>query len=77
MAIVGTGFSGQSQNNAMVFVKLKDWELRQRPDLKSDAVIGRAMGKFFTDPPIATPWSSPSRCRRSANWATPKASISS
>jgi len=50
MAIVGFGFSGQSQNNAMLFVKLKDWGLRQRPDLKSDAVIGRAMGTFFTDP---------------------------
>jgi HAE1 family hydrophobic/amphiphilic exporter-1 len=50
MSVIGTGFSGQSQNNAMAFIKLKDWELRQRPDLKSDAVIGRAMGKFFTDP---------------------------
>jgi HAE1 family hydrophobic/amphiphilic exporter-1 len=50
MSVIGTGFSGQSQNNAMVFIKLKDWELRQRPDLKSDSVIGRAMGKFFTDP---------------------------
>jgi len=50
MAIIGTGFSGTSQNNAMLFVRLKDWELRQRGDLRSDAVIGRAMGTFFTDP---------------------------
>jgi HAE1 family hydrophobic/amphiphilic exporter-1 len=50
MAIVGVGFSGQSQNNAMIFIKLKDWDLRRRPDLRSDAVIGRAMGTFFTDP---------------------------
>lgn len=50
MAIVGFGFSGQSQNNAMLFVKLRDWELRERPDLRSNAVIGRAMGTFFSDP---------------------------
>jgi len=30
----------------MAFVKLKDWDLRQRPDLKVDAVAGRAMGAF-------------------------------
>jgi hydrophobe/amphiphile efflux-1 (HAE1) family protein len=46
MAIAGVGFSGQAQNNAMVFVKLKDWDLRQDPKLKYSAVIGRAMGKF-------------------------------
>ena len=46
MAIAGTGFSGQAQNNAMVFVKLKDWDLRQDPKSKYTAVIGRAMGKF-------------------------------
>jgi len=42
------GFSGRSQNNAMVFVKLKDWKLRDRPDLKSKAVAGRAMMAFST-----------------------------
>jgi HAE1 family hydrophobic/amphiphilic exporter-1 len=46
MTISGIGFSGRSQNNAMVFVKLKDWELRDRPDLKGKAVAGRAMGAF-------------------------------
>ena len=30
----------------MAFVKLKDWNLRERADLKVDAVVGRAMGKF-------------------------------
>jgi HAE1 family hydrophobic/amphiphilic exporter-1 len=50
MAIIGVGFSGQSQNNAMIFIKLKDWDLRRRPDLRSTAVIGRAMGTFFGDP---------------------------
>jgi len=48
MAISGMGFSGRSQNNAMVFVKLKDWKLRDRPDLKSKAVAGRAMMAFST-----------------------------
>jgi hydrophobe/amphiphile efflux-1 (HAE1) family protein len=48
MAVSGFGFSGRSQNNAMVFVKLRDWDLRNRPDLKAKAVAGRAMGRFST-----------------------------
>ncbi len=43
MTIAGSGFSGRAQNNGMVFVKLKDWKLRDRPDLKVKAVAGRAM----------------------------------
>ena len=43
MTISGIGFSGRGQNNGMVFVKLKDWELRNRADLKVKAVAGRAM----------------------------------
>ncbi|NTV29576.1 MAG: efflux RND transporter permease subunit [Candidatus Omnitrophica bacterium] len=46
MTIVGFGFSGRAQNNAMVFVKLRDWKLRERPDLRVKAVAGRAMGAF-------------------------------
>jgi hydrophobe/amphiphile efflux-1 (HAE1) family protein len=46
MTIVGVGFSGRAQNNGMLFVKLKDWKLRKRPDLRVEAVAGRAMGKF-------------------------------
>ena len=34
MTISGIGFAGQAQNMAMIFVKLKDWQLRKRPDLK-------------------------------------------
>ena len=30
----------------MAFVKLRDWDLRNRPDLKVGAVAGRAMGEF-------------------------------
>jgi len=48
MTVSGIGFSGRSQNNAMVFVKLRDWKERDRPDLKSSAVAGRAMGSFST-----------------------------
>ena len=44
MSVVGQGFGGQGQNMAMGFVKLKDWKLRQQPDMKVKAVVGRAMG---------------------------------
>jgi len=46
MTIVGFAFSGNAQNNGMLFVKLKDWKLRNRPDLRVKAVAGRAMAKF-------------------------------
>jgi HAE1 family hydrophobic/amphiphilic exporter-1 len=46
MTIVGMGFSGRGQNNGMVFAKLKDWKLRDRPDLRVKAIVGRAMGAF-------------------------------
>ena len=46
MTIVGMAFSGRGQNNAMLFIKLKDWKLRKRPDQKADAIVGRAMARF-------------------------------
>ena len=46
MTISGRSFSGNGQNMGMAFVKLKDWNLRDRPDLKADAVAGRAMKAF-------------------------------
>ncbi len=48
MTIAGMGFSGRAQNNGMVFVKLKDWKLRDRPDLRVKAIAERAMGRFST-----------------------------
>lgn len=48
MTIAGVGFSGRAQNNSMVFVKLRDWELRDRPELRAKAVAGRATGRFAT-----------------------------
>jgi HAE1 family hydrophobic/amphiphilic exporter-1 len=46
MTIAGIGFSGRSQTNGMVFVKLKDWKLRNRSDLRVKAVAGRATKAF-------------------------------
>jgi hydrophobe/amphiphile efflux-1 (HAE1) family protein len=44
MTVAGIGFSGRTQTNGMVFIKLKDWELRRRSDLRAKAIAGRAMG---------------------------------
>jgi len=46
MTIVGMGFSGRAQSTGMVFAKLKDWEFRNRADLRVKAIAGRAMGEF-------------------------------
>ncbi len=46
MTIAGYSFSGSGQNVGMGFVKLKDWDLRLQPNLKAEAVAGRAMGAF-------------------------------
>jgi HAE1 family hydrophobic/amphiphilic exporter-1 len=44
MTIAGFGYSGRAQNNGMVFVKLKDWELRKHADQRAKAIAARAMG---------------------------------
>ena len=44
--VAGRGFSGAGQNVGLAFVKLRDWELRPGSDLKVDALVKRAMGKF-------------------------------
>ncbi len=62
-AVVGFGFAGRGQNQAIAFVKLRDWELRDRPDLRVKAVAGRAApalasireGMVFAFPPPAVP----------------------
>ena len=46
MTITGMAFSGRGQNAGLSFVKMRDWDLRKRPDLKVGAVAGRAMGRF-------------------------------
>ncbi|MEJ2660354.1 MAG: efflux RND transporter permease subunit, partial [Desulfobacteraceae bacterium] len=46
MTVSGRNFSGRGQNAGMAFIKLKDWNLRKRPDLKVTALAGRAMRAF-------------------------------
>jgi len=46
LIIAGSGTGGQGQNVGMGFVRLKDWHLRKRGDLKVKAVAGRAMKAF-------------------------------
>ena len=48
MTVAGMSFSGRGQNNGMLFAKLKDWDIRNRPDLRVKAIAGRAMAKFST-----------------------------
>ncbi|MBF0525683.1 MAG: efflux RND transporter permease subunit [Deltaproteobacteria bacterium] len=44
--VAGFSFAGTGQNTGIGFIKLKDWKLRQRPDLKVMAVAGKAMAAF-------------------------------
>ena len=46
MTVSGVSFSGRGQNSGLAFVKLKDWELRDKPELRVGAVAGRAMARF-------------------------------
>src|SRR5208337_2691597 len=46
LTVQGRSFSIQGQNVGLAFVKLKDWKLRDRPDLKAEAVVARAMRAF-------------------------------
>jgi hydrophobe/amphiphile efflux-1 (HAE1) family protein len=46
MTVSGVSFSGRGQNSGLAFIKLKDWGLRNRPDLRVGAVARRAMANF-------------------------------
>jgi HAE1 family hydrophobic/amphiphilic exporter-1 len=46
LTVAGFSFSGRGQNAGLAWVKLKDWKLRDRPDLRVEAVVGRSMGVF-------------------------------
>jgi hydrophobe/amphiphile efflux-1 (HAE1) family protein len=46
ITLSGVSFSGRGQNSGLSFVRLKDWELRGRPELKVGALAGRAMREF-------------------------------
>ncbi len=47
LTVAGFSFSGVGQNVGAAFVRLRDWELRDRPDLKVGALAGRTMGLFM------------------------------
>jgi HAE1 family hydrophobic/amphiphilic exporter-1 len=59
LTVSGISYAGRGQNMGLTFVRLKDWHLRNRPDLRAQAVAGRAMRAFsqireamvFTFPP--------------------------
>ncbi len=48
MSVSGFSMAGIGQNNGMAFLKLKDWKLRDRPELRVSAVVKRAMGKLMS-----------------------------
>src|SRR5664280_1370982 len=62
LTMSGQNQSGRGQNIGMAFVKLRDWRLRSRRELKAGAVADRAMRAFaqirnarvfaFTPPPV-------------------------
>jgi len=62
MTVSGISFSGRTQSNGMAFIKLKDWHLRDKADLRVKAIQARAMEYFsqnkkalifvFPPPPI-------------------------
>jgi multidrug efflux pump len=46
ITVAGFSFAGRGQNMGLAFVKLKDWDQRRSPDLKAQAIAGRAMRAF-------------------------------
>jgi multidrug efflux pump len=62
-SVQGFSFSGMGQNNALAFVRLKDWDERSTAAQTPEAVAGRAMAYFsrikdalvFSFPPPALP----------------------
>ncbi|MCG6538361.1 MAG: efflux RND transporter permease subunit, partial [Syntrophales bacterium LBB04] len=43
LTIAGFGFAGQAQNQGFTYIKLRDWDLRNRPDLRMKGILGKAM----------------------------------
>ncbi|MDQ2066009.1 efflux RND transporter permease subunit [Xinfangfangia sp. CPCC 101601] len=46
-SVLGFSFSGQGQNMAMMFVKLKDWSVRTASEDEANAIAMRAFGPLF------------------------------
>ena len=43
MAVAGMGLAGRGQNQGIAFVKLRDWTLRDRPELRVKGVVEQVM----------------------------------
>ncbi len=43
MTICGFGFAGQAQNQGFAYIKLRNWDQRNRPELRVKGILGRAM----------------------------------
>ena len=46
--VAGFSFAGTGQNMGLVFAQMKDWSERKGKDQSINAILGRAMGYFFT-----------------------------
>ncbi|WP_054032152.1 efflux RND transporter permease subunit [Desulfatitalea tepidiphila] len=46
MTLSGRSFAGNGQNMGLGWIRLKDWELRERPELKVKALANRSMARF-------------------------------
>uniref|UniRef100_A0A7C4RR30 Efflux RND transporter permease subunit n=1 Tax=Desulfatirhabdium butyrativorans TaxID=340467 RepID=A0A7C4RR30_9BACT len=46
LTVSGISVAGRGQNMGLSFVRLKDWHLRDKPELRAQAVAGRAMRAF-------------------------------
>jgi HAE1 family hydrophobic/amphiphilic exporter-1 len=44
----GMNQAGHGQNTGLAFIKLKDWDLRKKAELKADAIADRAMKEFMS-----------------------------
>ncbi len=47
IGVVGFSFFGRGQNAALIFTRLKDWDVRQGKEHSAQGIIGRAMGTFM------------------------------
>jgi HAE1 family hydrophobic/amphiphilic exporter-1 len=43
LTVAGVSSAGGGQDQGMVYIKLKDWDLRDSPELKAEAIVGRAI----------------------------------
>ena len=46
MSVAGFSYSGNGQNAGMAFIRLKDWDERNKKELRVPAIQARAMAKF-------------------------------